>query len=130
MIKLICITALVAGIGCATTETTATMYPAPGYVRPGQVTSIREVVRRVHGDPGAGAVTGAIVGGLLTGRLWGVAAGAGVGAAASSGSSESHSYEVQVHFDDGGWMTFIYDDYVPVGPGERVVLDRGQLEPG
>jgi outer membrane lipoprotein SlyB len=131
MLKTLCIAALVAGVGCATTDTTSTTYRAPqaDYVRPGQVQSVREVVRRVHGDPGAGAVAGAVVGGLLTGRLWGAAAGAGVGAAASSGSSESHSYEVQVRFDDGQWMTFVYDGYAPVVPGERVVLDRGQLEP-
>ena len=131
MLKTLCIAALVAGVGCATTDTTSTTYRAPqaDYVRPGQVQSVREVVRRVHGDPGAGAVAGAVVGGLLTGRLWGAAAGAGVGAAASSGSSESRSYEVQVRFDDGQWMTFVYDGYAPVVPGERVVLDRGQLEP-
>lgn len=132
MTRILCIAALVAGVGCTTSETVSTTYPAPpgDYVRPGEVTSIREVVHRVRGNPGAGAVAGAVVGGLLTGRLWGAAGGAAVGAAASSGSAESRSYEVQVHFDDGAWMTFIYDGYVPVAPGERVVLDRGQLEPG
>jgi outer membrane lipoprotein SlyB len=131
MLKTLCIAALVAGVGCATTETESTTWRAPQaeYVRPGQVESVREVVHRVHGNPGAGAVAGAVVGGLLTHRLWGAAGGAAVGAAASSGSSESHSYEVRVRFDDGAWMTFIYDGYEPFGPGQRVVLDRGQLQP-
>jgi outer membrane lipoprotein SlyB len=129
MLKTLCIAALVAGVGCATTETESTTWRAPQaeYVRPGQVESVREVVHRVRGNPGAGAVAGAVVGGLLTHRLWGAAGGAAVGAAASSGSSDS--YEVRVRFDDGAWMTFIYDGYEPFGPGQRVVLDRGQLEP-
>lgn len=123
--------ALVASAGCATTSTTSTTWRAPQaeYVRTGQVESVREVVHRVRGNPGAGAVAGAVIGGLLTHRLIGAAGGAAIGAAASSGSAESRSYEVRVRFDDGAWMTFVYDGYTPVGPGERVVLDRGRLEP-
>ena len=57
--------------GCATTATrTTTWGGAPygeGWARYGRVESIRETVRTVQGDPGAGAVAGAIIGGLLFG---------------------------------------------------------------
>jgi outer membrane lipoprotein SlyB len=125
--------------GCATTQTTTTTWTAPNaysYTRSGQVEAVQEVVRRTEGQPVLGALTGALVGGALFGGpgssagVVGAAGGAAVGAAASQGSSESRTYNVIVRFDDGGHSTFVYGDYSPFRPGERVVLTPQGLSRG
>ena len=133
--KALCVAAILAISGCATESTTTRTYGSPYVQGPtGQVTQVREVVHRVHGNPGAGAVAGALVGGLLfhgsgPSTLFGAAAGAGIGAAASSGSAESRQYEIDVRFDNGQWATYIYNDYSPFRPGDRVIVDGRQLRP-
>jgi outer membrane lipoprotein SlyB len=120
------LTALLAG--CATTETTVTTWGDPNLPpRPGVVQTVQEVVQTTHGDPGAGAVAGALIGGFLFGgprgpSLLGAVGGAAVGAAASQ-SSQTRSYQVVVRFeDDGSYGAFVYRDYSPFRPGEPVVL--------
>jgi outer membrane lipoprotein SlyB len=127
--RVLCIALVVATVGCATTEVSTRRYvPAAG----GEVTDVREIVRRVHGDPAAGAVAGALVGGLLFHRnvpsaLFGATAGAAIGAAASSGSAEHRQYEVDVRFDNGEMVTYVYDNSSPFYPGERVILRGDNL---
>lgn len=118
--------------GCvATTYRTQTWGADPygqQWARYGHVESVRETVRTQHGDPGAGAVAGAIIGGLLFGgrhpahTIFGMGAGAMVGAAASSGSAEDRYYEVFVRFDDGAVERYVYQNVLPFRPGEPVVL--------
>src|SRR5580765_3492333 len=117
---------LILSVSCATTSTTSTTWvdPGPGgnWARPGRVESVQEVVERVEGNPAGGAIAGALIGGLLFGgrgpdRLFGAAAGAGIGAAASQGSAEVRTYQVLVHFYDGGYGRFVYRDYSPFRPG-------------
>ncbi len=130
-IALLVIPALLLG-GCATTATrTTTWGGAPygeGWARYGRVESIRETVRTVQGDPGAGAVAGAIIGGLLFGgrspahTVAGAIGGAMVGAAASQGQGEDRLYEVFVRFDDGALEPFVYQNVLPFRIGDPVVL--------
>jgi outer membrane lipoprotein SlyB len=116
--------------GCVATTTTATTTYAPAspeWARPGSVAWVREVVHRQEGDPAGGALAGAIIGGILGGgrgggALVGAIGGAVVGAAVSQGSSESRVYQVGVHFEDGGFEVFGYQNYSPFAPGQPVVL--------
>ncbi|HXU61250.1 MAG TPA: hypothetical protein VN962_06070 [Polyangia bacterium] len=57
----------------------------------------------------------------------GMAGGAAVGAAASQGSTEQRSYQIVVRFDDGAYGEFVYADFSPFRPGERVVVTPGGL---
>jgi outer membrane lipoprotein SlyB len=122
--------------GCATTTTTSTTWTDPaavGYGRSGTVESVQEIVHRTQGNPGAGAVAGRLIGGLLFGGGRGPAAvagavgGAAIGAAASQGTSEQRSYQIVVRFDDGGYGEFVYGGYSPFRPSERVVVTPGGL---
>ena len=96
--------------------------------RYGHVELIRETVRTQQGDPGAGAVAGAIIGGLLFGghspvqTMVGVAGGAMVGAAASSGGAEDRFYEIFVRFDDGALERYVYQNVLPFRVNDPVVL--------
>lgn len=135
MLRELCIAIGLGTLGCATTMTTSTTWSelTPYQGRPGHVESVREVVRRVQGNPAGGALAGALIGGVLFhGRgpatLFGAATGAAIGAAASSGTAESRTYEVRVRFDDGEEGMFIYDEYSPFRPGDRVVLTPEGLE--
>ncbi len=138
---------------CATTTTRTTAWGgyAGNWERSGHVEWIRETVRRHEGQPAAGAVAGAVVGGLLgsvigggvgydrwgyrhhhgsaAGAVVGAIGGAMVGAAASQGSSEERAYEVTVRFDDGGYETFLYPEYVPFRVGDPVRLTPQGLAP-
>jgi outer membrane lipoprotein SlyB len=115
---------------CATTWTDESTWTQPqtGYwVRPGQVESVHEIVRRTEGNPAGGALLGGLIGGLLFGRHgrvspFGAVSGAVIGATASQGSSESRTYQVLVRFDDGAQGVFTYEGYPPFGPGELVNL--------
>jgi len=131
-----CAAALVAAslaLGCATTATYTTEQTAPDEYAPrtGIVESVRLVVRRVQGNPAAGAAAGALVGAVLFGgrgprTLFGAAAGAATGAALSQGSYETRAYEVVIRFDNGTRGVFTYRDYSPFAPGDRIELgDRG-----
>jgi outer membrane lipoprotein SlyB len=135
MRKQICAILVVGAIGCATTSTTETTWTAPGAQREvgrlGSVEAVREIVERVEGNPAAGALLGAVIGGVLThGRPVGVWAGAAVGAASSQGYSERRIYELTVRFDDGRIGVFRYYGYAPFGPGARVTVTPQGLAPG
>lgn len=124
--------------GCVTTTSRTTTWSDPAYqaswARYGRVEAVRETIHTVQGDPGAGAVAGAIIGGLLFGgrspghTLFGMAGGAMVGAAASSGGGEDRTYEVFVRFDDGALEPFAYRNVLPFRVGERVSLTSAGLQ--
>jgi len=127
MWKQICAILVVGALGCATTSTTETTWTAPGTQdetgQRGRVESVREIVQRVEGNPAAGALLGAVIGGVLTrGRPIGVVGGAAVGAASSQGYGERRIYELSVRFDDGVYGAFRYYGYAPFPPGAWVVL--------
>ena len=117
---------VLSALSCATTTTW--VEPAGGaWARPGRVESVQAVVRRTEGNPAGGALAGALIGGFLfggrgPGALIGAAGGAAVGAAASQGSYEDRTYQVLVHFDDGGYGMFVYRGYSPFRPSDPVVL--------
>lgn len=143
---------------CVTTSTTTRTWgesyadDGGSWARYGRVERIREVVTRQDGNPGGGAVAGAVIGGLLgsalgghthydaygrghrhasgAGALVGAAAGAMVGAAASQGSAEARYYDVLVRFDDGGTQVFRYRDGVPFQVGDDVTLTAQGLVRG
>lgn len=111
----------------------------PSWVRYGRVESIRETVVHQRGDPGGGAVAGAIIGGLLgsaifghhgyyghhhsgAGAVAGAVGGAMVGAAASQGEGERRTYQVFVRFEDGGLEPFVFRDALPFQVGEEVAF--------
>lgn len=115
--------------GCATTSTYSTEWTASDEYSPrtGTVESIRQVVRRVQGDPAAGAAAGALLGAVLFGghgprTLFGAVAGAATGAALSQGSYETRAFEVVVRFDNGTRGVFTYRDGSPFRPGDRIAL--------
>ena len=126
--------------GCvATTYRSQTWSSDPygqAWARYGHVESIRETVRTQQGDPGAGAVAGALIGGLLFGghnpgsTIFGMGAGAMVGAAASSGAAEDRFYEVFVRFDDGALERYVYQNVLPFRAGDPVVLTSQGLSRG
>src|SRR5512146_3227511 len=118
--------------GCVATTYRSQTWSSDPYgqewARYGHVESIRETVRTQQGDPGAGAVAGAIIGGLLFGgrspaqTVVGMAGGAMVGAAASSGGAEDRFYEIFVRFDDGALERYVYQNVLPFRVNDPVVL--------
>ncbi len=131
-VALLVLPALLLG-GCATTAYRTQTWTAEDpygaqWARYGHVESIRESVRTQHGDPGTGAVAGAIIGGLLFGgrnpasTIFGMGAGAMVGAAASQGSAEDRLYEVFVRFDDGALERYVYQNVLPFRVNDPVTL--------
>ena len=126
--------------GCATTAEYSTTWTEPSaggnsWSRKGRVVSVQEIVRRQEGHPAAGAVTGALLGGLLfRGRgpasLFGAAAGAAAGAAVSQGGPETRTYQVMVRFEDGTSQLFVYPGYPPFAPGQPVTWTPQGLAPG
>lgn len=124
--------------GCVTTSTySRELEPREEWSREGQIVSIREIVQRTEGQPGAGAVAGGIIGGLLGhaitggdagGTLFGAIGGAATGAAVSQGSSERRTYEVTVRFDDGAYGRIAYSAPPPWHPGDRVRQTARGLE--
>lgn len=119
-------------LGCATTTTYSTDYPAADEYSPrsGIVESVRQVVRRVEGNPAGGAAAGALIGAVLFGghgarTLFGAVAGAATGAALSQGSYETRAFEVVVRFDNGTRGMFVYRDYTPFVPGDRIEMGPG-----
>ncbi len=125
---------------CVATTTSSRTWGEPygqGWARNGHVESIRETVHRQQGDPGGGAVAGAIIGGLLGNAMSGghggatvagAIGGAMVGSAASQGAAEQRLYEVLVRFDDGALETFVYQNVLPFRVGEPVALTANGLE--
>jgi outer membrane lipoprotein SlyB len=99
------------------------------------VESVQLVADRIEGEPGPGAATGALIGGLLfigaggTTAIFGALTGAGLGAIASSRAVEDRIYRVAVRFDDGTGFAYVYRDISPFAPGQRVVLTPQGLRP-
>jgi outer membrane lipoprotein SlyB len=130
-VALMILPALLLG-GCVTTTYRSQTWSQDPYAaqwaRNGWVESVRENVRTQQGDPGTGAVAGAIIGGLLFGgyhpvqTVAGMVGGAMVGAAASQGGPEERSYEVFVRFDDGALERYVYQNVLPFRVGDPVVL--------
>jgi outer membrane lipoprotein SlyB len=128
---------LVLALACSTTTTSSTTWTAPPaatWARPGYVESVREIIQRTQGNPGGGALAGALIGGMLFGgrhhpSLFGAAAGAVAGAAVSQGATESRTYEVVVRFDDGAHGIFVYAGHSPFAPGQLVLLTPQGLGP-
>jgi outer membrane lipoprotein SlyB len=121
-------------VGCYTRTQAPVAGVGSGFAwnRAGIVTQVEQVVERVEGDPTAGAIAGALIGGVLFGRrgrpsLIGALAGAGVGAAASSGGAAQRTYHVLVAFDDGEYGMFVYRQWPALRPGDAVVLTPGGL---
>jgi len=115
--------------------TTTTWVTGESWARAGTVESVQEVVRRVEGQPAAGALAGALIGGFLfrgdgPATLFGAATGAVIGAAASQGAAEYRAYHVLVRFDDGTRGMFLFRGDSPFGPGERVTLTPQGLHSG
>jgi outer membrane lipoprotein SlyB len=122
-------------VGCATTTTTTATWVDPNAPpRTGVVQQVQEVVQTRHGDPAAGALAGALIGGFLFGgprglSIVGAAGGAAVGAAASQ-PAQARSYQVLVRFDDdGSFGWFVYRDYSPFRPGQPVWVTPQGLMP-
>lgn len=142
--------------GCVTATTTTRSWGAEGgpsyqpQARYGRVETVREVVRRYQGNPGAGAVAGGVIGALIgssigghghydrrgryhhhgngAGAVVGAIGGAMVGAAASQGSAEERSYEVTIRYEDGGVETYTYPNASPFQVGDEVALTARGLE--
>ncbi len=130
-VALLVLPALLLGGCVATTYRSQTWGQDPygaEWARYGHVESIRENVRTQQGDPGAGAVAGALIGGLLFGghsaaqTMVGMMGGAMVGAAASSGGAEDRFYEIFVRFDDGALERYVYQNVLPFRVGDPVAL--------
>lgn len=111
--------ALLIVTGCVVNGPAQPVAPPPQ----GNVIDVREVVQEVHGDPGAGAVAGGVIGALLFNRtpVAGAIVGAGVGAAASSGTAVRRSFVVTVQFDDGQRRGFSYPEPPMFRIGDPVV---------
>lgn len=146
--------ALVAGCAAPPVTQTVWVYEQPAgaptqasVVRWGTVDRIEVVDTRV-GVTGAGAATGALVGGVLTSPLGhggprghgpgflpfalvGVVAGALIGhhieEQQARASSERH-YRVFIDFDDGQTRAYNVADLNGLRVGERVRIERGRIE--
>ena len=124
-------------VGCiaTTTERRTVDDSGPGWYRDGNIENVRETIRRTEGDPGGGAVAGAIIGGLLGrallgdggGAFIGAIGGAATGAAASQGGAEDRYFEVFVRFDGGALGRFVYYGPPPWRSGDRVRQTAGGL---
>jgi outer membrane lipoprotein SlyB len=94
------------------------------------VVAVRVITQRVQGRPGASALAGGVIGGVITQEWWGAAAGAATGALLTPPSGERHDYEVIVRFHDGSERSFLYRDAPPpFEPGQHVVVTENGLAP-
>lgn len=145
---------LIAGCAAPVTKTVwvyeqpagVTVQPVPA--RFGTVSRIEVVETRV-GVTGAGAATGALLGGVLTspmghgGRggggpgflpfaLVGIAAGALIGnhieQEQARAASDRH-YQVYIDFDEGSTQVYELIDLNGLRAGERIKIERGQIKP-
>lgn len=114
--------------GCYSDTQTRTVYSAPERAQTGQVVQVDEIVNRREGHPVAGAVAGALLGGVIFHSGKAAVIGGGLGAIASSGSSTRRMYEVTVQFDTGEMGRFEFVDWSPFRPGDRVVMTNQGLQ--
>jgi outer membrane lipoprotein SlyB len=103
----------------------------------GNVESVREITTRAQGS-GVGAAGGAILGGLLGNQVGGghgrqlatvagAVGGAVVGNQVEGNMKASHSYEIRVRMDDGGFRTFHQQNAPGWRTGDRVKVVNGSL---
>ena len=115
--------------GCYSDTQTRTVYTAePTQPQTGQVVQVDEIVHRHEGHPVAGAVAGALLGGVIFHSGKAAVVGGGLGAIASSGHSTRRMYEVTVQFDSGEMGRFEFVDWSPFRPGDRVVMTGQGLQ--
>ena len=132
----LCAATATAATGCVETTTTAwTTTAAADWTEYGQVESVQQVVRRVHGDPVGGAIAGALIGSAIVGghdtaTAIGAVAGAAIGASASQRDEVTRSFHVRVRFESGASRVFVFRDQSPFWPGDPVVLTPRGLLPG
>ena len=103
----------------------------------GTVTNIREVKKKGSAS-GAGALTGALIGGGLgyavgghghrtAGTLVGAGGGALAGNYIEKNASAGRTFKIEVRFDNGTTQTFHYDSMPGWSIGSRVRIVNGQL---
>ncbi|HSN25249.1 MAG TPA: hypothetical protein VLT45_03155 [Kofleriaceae bacterium] len=115
--------------GCYSDTQTRRVYTAePARAQTGQVVQVEEIVNRREGHPVAGAVAGALLGGVIFHSGKAAVIGGGLGAIASSGSSTRRMYLVTVQFDTGEMGRFEFVDWSPFRPGDRVVMTNQGLQ--
>lgn len=141
VISLFCIVSLVA---CNSHERPRhqvhTPYHAPRNAEQyGRVADI-EVLTMESRPSGGGAVLGAVLGGVLghqvgKGRGRDLATGAGAIGGAVAGNQvekrngqDSEIYRITVKFENGSRQQFDYEDINDLRVGDRVKVDRGQIE--
>lgn len=121
------IAAALAG-GCYSDTQTRAVYTEPARAQTGQVVQVEEIVHHREGHPVAGAVAGALLGGVIFHSGKAAIVGGGLGAIASSGSSTRRTFEVTVQFDSGEMGRFDFADWSPFRPGDRVVMTNEGLQ--
>ncbi len=115
--------------GCYSDTQTRRVYTAqPARAETGQVVQVEQIVNRREGHPVAGAVAGALLGGVIFHSGKAAVIGGGLGAIASSGSSTRLLYLVTVQFDTGEMGRFEFVDWSPFRPGDRVVMTNQGLQ--
>jgi outer membrane lipoprotein SlyB len=109
--------------------------------RCGTVRDVQRVARRGNSGPGAGAVIGAIVGGALgnqvgkgSGRkaatVAGAVAGGVVGHNVQQNNRERRAYFlIEVRMDSGRIVDLEQLDGYGLQPGDRVIVENGQVRP-
>lgn len=155
VVSTLLISALIAGCAAPVTRT-VWVYEQPANVtvqasnaRLGTVSRIEIVETRV-GVSGAGAATGAVLGGVLTSSMGhgggprgsgrglfpfaviGIVAGALIGnhvEQQQARATSSRHYRVSIHYDDGNDQTFEVMELNGLHAGERVQMERGQIKP-
>jgi outer membrane lipoprotein SlyB len=118
VIALLAAAALAAG--CYHTEHQVTYVGAQKiHARNGHVMSVREVTR-AQTYPPPGTTAGSMLGGIVFHP--GGAAVIGNGFGISPPLPGRRTYEIDVAFDDGETGVFVYQDWSPYRPGDRVRL--------
>jgi len=103
----------------------------------GTITNVKEVKKKGSAS-GAGALTGALIGGGLgyavggkkhrtAGTLIGAGGGALAGNMIEKNASEGREFRIDVRLDNGAQQTYRYDSMPNWGPGTRVRVVNGQL---
>jgi len=114
--------------GCYSDTQTRVVYSEPARAETGQVVQVEEIIQHREGHPVAGAVAGALLGGVIFHSGKAAVVGGGLGAIASSGHSTRRTFETTVQFDNGEMGRFDFADWSPFRPGDRVVMTNDGLQ--
>lgn len=110
--------------GCYHDEHTITYVgPEVIHARHGRVVAVHEVTR-AQTYPPPGSTAGAMLGGIVFHHGGAAIVGNGFGAPAVPGR---RSFEVVVSFENGETGLFVYQDWSPYRPGDRVTLTQEGL---